>query len=79
MHCWHTVLESRHVTVWVHVVLLLHPSLLHDTLRDCGRHNISETSRRTGPVSAATMHARPQAMSARVAEKSPGQHAPPQQ
>ena len=41
------------------------------TLRDCGRHNIGETSRRTAPVSAATMHARPHTMSAGAGEKKP--------
>ena len=31
MHGWHTVLESRHVMVWVHVVLPLHLSLRQHT------------------------------------------------
>ena len=78
MHGWHTVLESRHVMVWVHVVLPLHPSLRQTHTRDRGRHNLGETSRRKAPVSAATMHSRPQTMSAMVGENSPGQHASPQ-
>ena len=31
MHGWHIVLESRHVVVWVHVVLHLHLSLRQHT------------------------------------------------
>ena len=58
MHGWHTVLESRHVMVWVHVMLPLHPGLHQThTLRDCGRHNIGGASRRR--ARRATWHMEP--------------------